>query len=168
MYHYIPAMIQEDNKMENNNMSNEEKLAKFLEEIRKLGNIRMDGETPSMEKKTIDQQAEEVIEAISKKVGEAEKMVKNIVNEPAKDTKVSDTAADKSHTNEIGKDNIMELLYKEYCTRNSDVSKLLAEMVSCEDKSERERIAKRISNAYGSEKRKAFKAGFDSAKELLK
>ena len=158
--------------MENNNMSNEEKLAKFLEEIRKLGNIRMDGETPSMEKKTIDQQAEEVFEAMSKiglsKVREAEKMVKNIVNEPAKETKVNDAAADKSHTKEIDKDNIMELLYKEYCTRNSDVSKLLAEMASCEDKSERERIAKRISDAYGSEKRKAFKAGFDSAKELFK
>lgn len=142
-------------------MSNEEKLAKFLEEIRKLGNIRMDGEQPSMEKKSIDRQAEEVFEAMSKigvsKVREAAKFVKDLQEE-------------NSQKKVPAKDDMMGLLFKEYgrAGRTAEFDEVYGSLTQDCTPEEKMRIKEKLKKLSEAEAKAAFLAGFDAAKELLK
>lgn len=147
--------------MENNNMSNEEKLARFLEEIRKLGNIRMDGEQPSVEKKSIDKQAEEVFDAVSRigmsKVREAAKAVKDI----------HEGAAPKKAP---AKDDIIGLLFKEYGSagRTSEFDEVYSALSQDSSDEEKRMIYSKLKKLSEAEAKAAFLAGFEAAKELFK
>lgn len=166
----------------NNNMSSEEKFAKLMEEMRKLGNIRMDGDMPK--KENISSDAEDIFETMSKlgmsKVKEAEKFIRKMAAESEKsgctasDEAPAQAECEPPKQTETKKtpsrDSIIELLYKEYGgnEKKAEFEALVRELVSGSTDAEKETAVKRLEEAAEAEAKAAFIAGFEAAKELFK
>lgn len=167
--------------MENNNMSNEEKLRKLMEEMKKLGNIDLSEDVPKAAAQSCDEKAEDIIDIVSKigmnKFKEVEQLVKKMkdgadsISAPVF-TQKQETEPEKEPEKKKSptKDDMVGLLYKEYggISEDTGIDKLLTELAVCSTDAEKFAIISKLKKAAGDEAEKAFRAGFDAAKELLK
>ena len=149
----------------NNNMSNEEMLRRMFEEIKKLSSIRLSDDIPGMDNDTSSgRTAEDICDAVEK-IG-MEKM-----RNPAKFVKgLSDPAEYADKRKAPAKDEIIDILFREYCSgsENAELEEACVLLgKNCTD-DEKKRICSLIKKASEAEAHAAFLAGFEAAKELFR
>ena len=172
----------------NNNMTPEEKFSKLLEEMKKLGNIKLSEEFTDAAKGPEKPESEDFFEMMSKlgknKVKEAEQFVKKMKESVTgvKEKEECQKQAEQPQSEQVqpeqkepeikkspDKNDLLEALYNEYrSSENSKVKSLVNELTVKTTDDEQLGICCCIEKAAEAETKAAFIAGFEAAKELLK
>ena len=156
--------------MENNNMSNEEKFRKLIEEMRKLGNIDLTGEETDSFSSQSAENAEEFLQAMGRfGMNKAEKLMKKLGVE-VKDEPAPEAVKPAEKKKSPDKDDMIGLIYEKYgCAgTSSEFAALIDSVTELVPDNEKLRIRQAIEQTVNAEAEAAFHAGFEAAKELLK
>ena len=165
----------------NNNMTPEEKFNKLLEEMKKLGNISLAEDFIKSEANKVPENTDDLFNMMSKfgkerikEAGEFVKKMKNAASPSGTVTGECTKKAEKPQAEEKkstpDKDEMLELIYNAY-RKNEETTKielLVKELTASITDDERLGICCCIEKAAEAEMKKAFIAGFEAAKELLK